>query len=1023
MKKLILIFMFALLLLPLASAFEFDNVKDYNLSNREVTIINAFNLPLIGSTISTIKLESELNEIVFEGKDQKIAEFTITSSSNYQNALRKLELFDINKGMRKFSRDYTYKRKVPGTKEIENDKICTGLITNEICSYVDGKPTKVIDSPTWVDLGKDVDFLEGQVITIGIFMDVTAGEVIEWIPTFWGVDIEEWATFTVVAAHGLDDDTTSGGGDLEQGITVKINEEGVSVIRLTAFTEGVFDTGMILNFDNTTIDVCVFVGINCTFSTPVALTQGVSYRVAGNDSGGVYSSRRVNGPVAYPISTTYIDFLEGFKSDGDGQTSIWNIEFITLEITLIEGQVDLIEPLNGAIINVADILLNASGNFTSDDGHGVTNMTLFVDGLLNTTIFNSTAQQNLTLGTRLNFSEGFHSWSTNISIANGLQFNSSNFSFTVDTIPPTTTISFPNESITYHRNATNLTLIWTASDDLLDSCWYDYEGINITVGCGSNLAQFNVTSFENKNITFYANDSGNLLTAKLVNWSYKAFENSRTFNTTTSETSSETFIINITSDGTQSITSTFDYAGTNRGTSTKVGNNENMTFSSTFSVPVGTSHNFFWNITHGTTNFVSNTSTQTISPIILDICNSTLSTPYINFAFKNETLAQESTNATISSAWTYWLNDQNVNKTLIHINATENPSYAFCFSPSDTPINVKYQLDYNNAISQQRTFVATSLISNVTTDVTLFLLPTTAGLFTQFSVQDIVANAISGAKAVITRLVSGSPVTVFSGFSDDSGVLVSFLNPDVTYSATFSKSGLSDVVFSFVPITDARIVIMGSGQSDVSGSNISEDLVYTITPANSTLQNNTIVMFGFNVSGNDDVGLIKMNITNQEDIELDSTSNAGVGFISLNVNTNNNTLIIGKFSIQNADETLVFTKSWVVGNTFVGEYSLFRQMGFFVGYGFQDFIRVLIVIGIILGMMIYMSGGKATDTLSEGSILVAITLVWMFSVVGWLNAPVQIVSTNLILQLGRQYGIAIISTAAGMFFILRRLVR
>ena len=76
------------------------------------------------------------------------------------------------------------------------------------------------------------------------------------------------------------------------------------------------------------------------------------------------------------------------------------------------------------------------------------------------------------------------------------------------------------------------------------------------------------------------------------------------------------------------------------------------------------------------------------------------------------------------------------------------------------------------------------------------------------------------------------------------------------------------------------------------------------------------------------------------------------------------------------------------------------------------------VILIMFGIVIFMSSNELADN-NESKIAVVILLIWGFSVIGWLNNP-AVVSTTGIAQYGRQYGIAILSTAAALFFFIRR---
>ena len=504
-------------------------------------------------------------------------------------------------------------------------------------------------------------------------------------------------------------------------------------------------------------------------------------------------------------------------------------------------------------------------------------------------------------------------------------------------------------------------------------------------------------------------------------------ENSQTFNTTSFETATETFSIDITFNSTlfTTIAGVLNYDGTNfLGSRSGIG--DSAIFTTAVSIPSVTApenRTFNWIInltnTTGVNVFNSTSNNQSVDNIVLDLCNSTLSQNYINFTFRNETINQENINATIVSTWTYFLGNGNVNSSLSFSNSSENPSYAFCFTPVDRPVNTILELAYNNAESQQRIFSSTSLLSNVTTNQILYLLPTISGLFGQFRTESTTGNILAGVKGTITRVLGASTITVTSDFTDSSGLVVYFLNPDITYTGTFTLSGFSDNVFTFVPVTDLRVVIMGGVVgTGVNGTEISKNTSYQITPTNNSLNNNTDFLFGFNVTSAETITLISMNITNTSGSQLGFQSNAGQGFISETINTGNNTIITGLYVIQTASETITLSKTWIIGDEFVGDYSIFRQLSLYFDYGFTDFWRLLIVIAVITLVLIFLSAGEVTDT-SESKIITGLILIWIFSIVGWLDNPIVVAQTG-IAQFSKQYGIAILSTAAGSFFILRR---
>lgn len=499
------------------------------------------------------------------------------------------------------------------------------------------------------------------------------------------------------------------------------------------------------------------------------------------------------------------------------------------------------------------------------------------------------------------------------------------------------------------------------------------------------------------------------------------------YNSSTFETARESYFINVTSYSGEP-SAVLYYNGTNYGnaTNTGKGNSTQYEFSKQITIPtsVGTK-NIKWVVSLGGTNLNSTLQTQTVNELQFDICNSSLSTEFINISFFNETLSTEDVNATISGTWYYWLYDSSINKTFTHSNTTENHRYSYCLNAVNKSIYVKNSLSFTNSYSQQRTYELSTILTNLTTKINLYLLPTDSGLFSPFQTINSGGDSLSDVLVVITRLIGSTTVTVFSGETDGSGYLSIFLNPDISYSTTFSKTGYPDNSFSFIPTSDLRTVTMGQDTSDIgNGTQIALNTSISILPKNQTLNNGTDYTFSFDVSSTQDINFISMNITNESGYSFHYSSNAGAGTLSQVINTGNQTRIIGFYQIRTPSETLSYTNVWFIGDNFVGDYSLYRQLGFYMEYGFRDFIRLLLVVSIIFGILIFMSSGEITE-ISESKIMVALLLIWSFSLIGWLNTGIVTTSSNTSIaslsEFSNQYGIAILSTAGGIFFIIRRL--
>ena len=192
-KVIVMSIFFIFFLVGSVSALEIDNVKSYNLETKTITITNAFGF---GDDIAEIQLKTPLDFRVPRGY-QKVAEFEVTSYNDYSNAFKELELYDKKNGDKKFSRDFDYKALSYETVNADD----YGLVN--VGNFINGSikyETQVIGSheeqrEVWTKL-TPANFKKDEVVTIGIFTEVEKDDFVEWIPNFFGIRINEWASWT-----------------------------------------------------------------------------------------------------------------------------------------------------------------------------------------------------------------------------------------------------------------------------------------------------------------------------------------------------------------------------------------------------------------------------------------------------------------------------------------------------------------------------------------------------------------------------------------------------------------------------------------------------------------------------------------------------------------------------------------------------------------------------------------------------------------------------------------------------------
>ena len=205
MKKLFIIMMIALMILPMVSAWDWDNVKDYNEESQTITITNALGF---GETLVRMQLMTPLHNKVGVGSDVQVAvikihefkklgggEITGTSTYDVLNDMMPIE----KKITMKYKEDYEVEVPTYECRDWENDDC-----------YING--TTIEERERWIPFDSVEELPDKNNIFIGLYANTIEGESVEWIPDRWyGERIEEWAYWNVsldtdlLAYYKLDD--------------------------------------------------------------------------------------------------------------------------------------------------------------------------------------------------------------------------------------------------------------------------------------------------------------------------------------------------------------------------------------------------------------------------------------------------------------------------------------------------------------------------------------------------------------------------------------------------------------------------------------------------------------------------------------------------------------------------------------------------------------------------------------------------------------------------------------------------
>jgi len=195
MKKLMGILLLGMFFISLGSSFEFDNVKSYDEKVKVVTITNAFGT---GDVIGQSKLLSKQGETLGAGY-QNVSMFELWAYQDYEDALKQFVLIDMET-KKEIDREFDLKILTYKAEEIEDyDYDCYFDYSEdengvEYCNST-FLGTHIEYKEVWTDLvSSDID--KNEKITVGVFTEVKSGDYIDWIPTIYGVEIDEWATWT-----------------------------------------------------------------------------------------------------------------------------------------------------------------------------------------------------------------------------------------------------------------------------------------------------------------------------------------------------------------------------------------------------------------------------------------------------------------------------------------------------------------------------------------------------------------------------------------------------------------------------------------------------------------------------------------------------------------------------------------------------------------------------------------------------------------------------------------------------------
>ncbi|RLG70179.1 MAG: hypothetical protein DRO04_02245, partial [Candidatus Iainarchaeum archaeon] len=523
------------------------------------------------------------------------------------------------------------------------------------------------------------------------------------------------------------------------------------------------------------------------------------------------------------------------------------------------------------------------------------------------------------------------------------------------------------------KSLKNATLyVWEPDGSLLGTNFTD--SINGQTSAIVNLSLSGFYPAEGFKWAYYACSNA---TSEACSWSenktlhVKAIVNSIDYNSTTYETKRETFTLNITAPEEYTPTNCkFVYDGTEYSISPLDLGNDQYLLTKTIDVPTVTSagnKSFSFEFKLGTLTQTESYQ-QYVDTINFSYCDSS---PFINISFQDE-IATVPDNATIYSQWNYWLGSGTTYKTYAYQNTSENPYYAFCFSPSNQTLFTNVSLTYGNSDSPQRKYVDSLTLTNQTTNITLFLLSSGDGMYVTFQVLSANNEPIKDVYVTAEREIDAVWYLIESSYTDDAGSVTFWLNPNYLHRFNFTKSGYEKYVTTLIPTQSTYTVTLGSVEIE---ENVSYNLgiTYNILPTDTVLSNGTNYTFAFNISSSYwDLEGYGFTLKDENGTTIGSAIGykSSGGMAATTVNTDNYTKITMEYFWIINGTYMRGSTYWYVKYTKKGEFSLMKfveDLKSFSNAGMNDFTRALIafaIIFIVVGLVCYISGTYSPLTIA-----------------------------------------------------------
>lgn len=570
-------------------------------------------------------------------------------------------------------------------------------------------------------------------------------------------------------------------------------------------------------------------------------------------------------------------------------------------------------------------------------------------------------------------------------------FAPSNFSLLIDTSAPNIAINSGSGIQNYGSVDTNHTINFTSTDTNLDSCWLSYNGTNTSVSCSSGVSSevsFPIVK-DLYSATIYSNDTIGNINSSLVTWSYKVFENNMLFIEDTFETEDETYTINVTANSSLS-SIVLNYNGTNY-TMSQSGN----LWSKSFDVPQLTAdenRSLYFLFFYVDEIIQSDTSYQYVRNWNLSYSNPY---QYINVSIYDEETYELLNLTTLQSLIDYY-SGSGTNYLIFSDSEEQDGIYEINISNSSVgDVAADTTFTFSRTGYQQRNYYNTFLLTNSTIqNVNLYLLLSDAGILNIFDITENGLLDISGATIRAYKIDGVNEYLVDSAVTDDSGQGILFLDPNYLHRISVSKDECTTVETNKYPTggtTEISLSCAGEDGELSINKSLYEGLTIDFSPTTTNIQNGT-QEFSVNIDDSDcDLSNSYFSLIIGGTTVNSTTGTSPCGEeLSLFYNPENGSIKSYVKITKNATD-LYSTKIYYVLNTNT-LISIDKSLwDILIEFQDQDFFGLsntsktfisFIVIFLIVGGLSITEGVKAD---SVGTLILVEILISLFSLLGWLN--------------------------------------